>query len=250
MRFIYLFAIIFFTSSCGINSYIMLRDSDSVEYLTPPSPKENLEYRIAPDDMIRWRFLTDDGFPLIDPKTSGAGITGGGGEVMVEYNGMARFPYLGRVKVDGLTYREAEKMLEDKYSEYFRRPYIILNVDNRRVIVSTGGGGTAEVIKLTNNNTTIMEVLAAAGGIDERGNAKNVKLIRKAGDRREVYRLDLSTIENVELGDIVVQAEDIVYVEPKKRVGSEIAKDLAPYLSILSSAFLIANFYTILNRRE
>ena len=43
-----------------------------------------------------------------------------------------------------MTVREAELMLEEKYTKYYNKPYVQLLVVNRRVVVFPGGGGDAK----------------------------------------------------------------------------------------------------------
>jgi polysaccharide export outer membrane protein len=54
-----------------------------------------------------------------------------------------------------------------------------------------------------------------------------------------VYILDLSTIEGLKFVDMVVQANDYIYVEPNPDVVRGIVAEIAPVLSTLSSVFII-----------
>ncbi len=99
------------------------------------------------------------------------------------------------------------------------------------------------MINLTNNNTTLLEALALAGGIST-GKAKRIKLIR--GDIRDplVYLLDLSTIEGMTQANMVIQANDIIYVEPVLKPLVTILTELNPIIGILTSILLIATLVT------
>jgi polysaccharide export outer membrane protein len=108
------------------------------------------------------------------------------------------------------------------------------------VIVFPGNGGEAKVLYLANNNVTLLEAIALAGGITERGRANKVKLIRKNKEgKRDVYKIDLSTIDGVGYADIIVQANDYIYVEPDPEIGKEILKEVAPIVSLISSAAIV-----------
>ena len=97
-----------------------------------------------------------------------------------------------------------------------------------------------QVIYLANNNTTLLEAIAMAGGITERGRASRIKLIRKdVNGKRIVYRIDLSTIEGLTYTDILVQANDYIYVEPVPELGREILKEVAPIISIITSGAIV-----------
>lgn len=239
-------------SGCYVNSHIMLKTDRNFVYDTLPE-KNTTQYKISPNDVISFRLFANDGFRLIDMAS---GLEGDGGNnrmmfrsfmsYLVETDGTARLPIVGPTKLAGYTIREAEFYLEGIYSEYYVKPFVQVQVTNKRVIVFPGGGGDAKVITLENNNTTLIEVLALAGGLSGRGRAAKIKLMRKDENNvRKVYLIDLSTIEGLKYVDMVVQANDYVYVQPVPQVGTEVMKDLAPIISILSSAILV---YSVIQR--
>ncbi len=84
-----------------------------------------------------------------------------------------------------------------------------------------------------------MEALAQAGGITERGKANTIKLMRKVNGERKVYVMDLSTIDGLKYVDMIVQANDYIYVEPTPELAKEISQDVVPIVSLLSSAIII-----------
>ena len=129
--------------------------------------------------------------------------------------------------------------MEQLYSDYYVEPFAFVQVLNNRVIVFPGTGSQAAVITLQNANTTVIEAIALAGGLAQRADARKVKLIRYFDDRREIYLMDLSTIEGVEFASMVVQANDVIYVEPVPEIASEVMSDLAPYVTLVSGIALI-----------
>lgn len=238
---------LFSLNSCqSLNSSIMLRADK--EYPYEPLKLDSAfssEYRIAPDDVIELRLFANDGFKMVDLITSASNTQGvlvrQGFEYVVDSKGYAKLPILGAVYLDSMTIREAEKHLEERYSEYYVKPFVILRVVNRRVIIFPGDPGDAKVISLANGNTTVFEVIASAGGISANGKANNIKLIRQSEDptKPHVYKLDLSRIENVQQGNIVMQSNDIIYVEPRRRLASRTLQEVTPVLSLLSAVFTI-----------
>jgi polysaccharide export outer membrane protein len=101
------------------------------------------------------------------------------------------------------------------------------------------------VVPLQNTNTTLMEVIAMAGGIAERGKANTVKLMRLVDGERKVYVMDLSVIEGIKFTDLVVQANDYIYVEPAPELGKEVVEKVFPLVSLLAS---LAVFVTVISR--
>ncbi|MBA3683180.1 MAG: polysaccharide biosynthesis/export family protein [Bacteroidetes bacterium] len=207
-----------------------------------------VDYKIAANDAIQYRIYPNDGFKLIDLANSGAAILRNDLDVIVESDGNVKMPLLGRVKVVGLTLKEAEKLMEERYSEFYVKPFVTLKVINKRVIVFPGLTGQAKVIPMVNNNTTVMEAIAAANGIPEDGKAYKIKLIRENPDPTKkpyVYLMDLSRIEGITQAYAKVQASDIIYVEPRYRPFKTIVTELAPLLTLLTTALILVQFYRI-----
>lgn len=237
-------------SSCNINSSIMLRTKKDFRYSIPPVAGQSPEYRISSNDILEFRIFTNDGFKLID-LTSMTDFSSQGAAVnrafmsqqyLVEHDGMVKLPVVGRVNVKGMTIRQAELFLEEKYSESYIKPFVLMNVVNRRVIVFPGQHGSARVVPLINNNTTLIEALALAGGISQIGKANKIKLIRGELSNPEVFLIDLSTIDGIKQADLVLQANDIIYVEPRRRIAQGVVAEIAPVVSILTSALLLFTF--------
>ena len=218
----------------------MLRTGHNYTYTEIPA-KPNYEYKLANNDVLQFRIFSNNGFKLIDLTNFNTSV-GGFGRVtldyLIEFDGTVKLPIVGRVKVVGQTIREAELQLEKIYSEHYNKPFVMLEVSNRRVIIFPGTGGAAKVINLENNNTTLLEALALAGGIST-GKAHRIKLIRGDPKNPEVYLIDLSTIEGMKNSDMVIQANDIIYVEPVLQVTRTILRELSPVISLLTSFILV-----------
>lgn len=215
---------------------------------TQPADSVGLEYRIAPNDVISFRLFTNNGFKLIDISNENQvqfQNLNNGLSYLVEFDGYVNLPIIGRVKVSELTLREAEFFLEEKYAEIYIDPFILLGISNRRVTIFPGNGGNGRVITLTNNNVTLLEALAQAGGITETGRANRVKLIRGDLSNPEVYLIDLSTIQGVSQANIILQANDIIYVEPVGVTRRQLISEIAPILSLITSALTL---YFVIDR--
>jgi polysaccharide export outer membrane protein len=176
------------------------------------------QYRIAPNDILKINVYYQNGedfldmFSMADIRTMTTSSNPNTGiEFLVEYDGNIKLPYLGYVKIDSMTLREAVLYLEEAYSKYLNNPMVRLQVTNKRVTIFPGGtGGTAKVINLMNNNTTLIEALALAGGLKQ--------------------------------ADLVLQANDIIYVEPAK-VLTQFMKEFSPYLSLANTILLIFQLF-------
>ncbi|MEI8137842.1 MAG: polysaccharide biosynthesis/export family protein, partial [Bacteroidota bacterium] len=132
----------------------MLRTPKDYNYDKLVDSLSRLDYKIAPNDAVQYRVFTNDGFKLIDLASSGTGIFRTDLDVIVESDGNIKMPLLGRISIVGLSLRDAEKLMEEKYAEFYVKPYVTLKVINKRVIVFPGNSGQAKVVILLNNNTT------------------------------------------------------------------------------------------------
>lgn len=252
-KYLYLLLFIGFVlgmSSCGINSNLMFKTSKKFQYDSIPM-RPKYAYRISPNDKIELELYTNNGAKLIDFYSGGnteQAVSGGSGKLdyLVRSDGIAELPVIGEVAIAGLTIQACQDTLENFFSNYYKDPFVQVRITNKRVIVFPGSGAEARVVPLLNNNTTLMEALALAGGIAERGRASQVKIMRDIGDEREVYLVDLSTIGGLYYADMIVQANDYIYIEPQPQVGREVLKQIVPIISIISSAaVLITVFYRL-----
>ncbi|MBL7900594.1 MAG: polysaccharide biosynthesis/export family protein [Bacteroidia bacterium] len=248
MRYFFLFlALGVVLSSCKVmRSNLMLKTPKDYKYDELIDSLAQKDYRVAPNDEILYFVFTNDGFKLIDLATQVNTGFKASINTIVETDGQIKMPLLGRVYVEGLTIKELQAVLEEKYSEFYVKPYVEVRVSNKRVIVFPGSGGSAKVLPLTNNNTTVMEALAAAGGIVEDGKAYKVKLIRnnpKPDGKPLVYLMDLSTIDGLSAANSKVQANDIIYVEPRYKPLATFNKEVLPLVTTITGVILIIQLF-------
>lgn len=235
--------------SCGVNSNLMFKEAKGdVNYDSIPlTPIE--DYRISADDKIKFTLSTNNGTEIVEQLTGVSDSRLAQGremEYIVRRNGSVELPVIGSVQIAGMSIEECEDTLTSKYSVEYKEPFVQVEVTNQRVIVFPGNGADAKVVPLTNSNTTLMEALAQAGGITDRGKANTIKLMRRVNGERQVYGIDLSTMDGLKYVDMIVQANDYIYVEPTPELGKEIAEDIVPVVSLISSAIFIISAINIL----
>jgi polysaccharide biosynthesis/export protein len=220
------------------------------------SRKAELNYKLQVNDFITAEVYTNNGELIIDPDFElmrGMQAGGGGPGVMgqqrkkpqylVQANGMVKLPVIGEIKLEGLTLREAEKIMEREYEKFYKNSFVIAQFINKRVIILGDPGGV--VVPLLNENMNLIEVIALAGGITFNGKAQNIRLIRGDLSNPEVHLIDLSTIEGMQKSTLTVYSGDIIYIEPIRRTLIESTRDVAPligaFTSILTLVVLLSN---------
>ena len=252
--------LLFVIYSCGVNSNLMFKTKDADNKVItddiPITPEE--AYRLAPEDKFIFTLYSNKGKRIIE-VVSGVGGTQAGGtqrigmtnsiDYWIRPDGKVNLPLVGDVDLAGLTVKESQDLLSELYAkEGYTSPYVQLEVTNRRVLVFPGKGGQAQVVPIVNNNTTLLEAIALAGGIDERGKSKIIKVMRKTSEGRVTYQMDLSSLDGLKYADMIVQANDYIYVEPSRQLGREVFAEIGPYLSIITtSAFITFSIIRMLN---
>ncbi|MGB0933656.1 MAG: polysaccharide biosynthesis/export family protein [Lishizhenia sp.] len=249
-KIIFFFSFVLFISSCSVNSNLMFKENKNskieIEDSIPLRPTE--EYKLGINDKISFVITSKNGEKLIHGQVlETVSKTPEKLEYIIKVDGNAELPIIGDVYLKGLSIQACEDLLETKYAAAYKQPFVKVTVTNKRVIVFPGNGSDAKVVPLNNPNTTLMEVLALAGGITDRGKANSIKLIRKVGDVRKIYSLDLSTLDGLIYADMIVQGNDYVYVEPTHQISREILQEVTPILSILSTAVILITVLTNLN---
>lgn len=193
-------------------------------------------YVIQKNDYLQLEVYTNKGERLIDPDlelTKDLNSQNPNNrpepQYLVDIKGVAKFPMIGEIKIEGLTIRLAEELLQQSYESFYKDSFVILKYVNKRVVVL--GVPEAKVIPLVNENVHLVEVIALAGGIGNDSKAQNVRVLR--GD--QVLVADLSTVEGYIKNNILIEHGDIVYVEPVRRPVSEAFRDYLPILAALTS---------------
>ncbi|MDO7885026.1 polysaccharide biosynthesis/export family protein [Hymenobacter cheonanensis] len=229
-------------------------------------------YTIHPNDLLNIQVYTNKGEKLIDPNgelrfgtgigsagsaiatgasTSGRGGGGGGSAVpgstqyVVQADGTVHLPLVDRVYLQGLSLIQADSVLKIRYSAYYKEPFIKTAVSNNRVIILGAPGGL--VINLANDNMNLLEVLALAGGPDggaaggstgiarNGGRIDNIRIIRGDLKNPQVQFINLNTLEGMRRGNLQVEPNDIIYIQPVRRPLLDNLNDATPVLSLAST---------------
>ena len=246
--------LIFLLASCGGHyKHVMFQTNEDATYLKVPITEAEKNYILKPFDKFSFRLYTNDGELILDPnfqfsKSMDLSMQQLQRTTPVTYevrpNGTAFLPVLGSVKVEGYTISQLDSVLNYRYEqEAYNGVFVLSSIQNNRVVVLSGDGGT--IIPLTNNNMNLIEVLALYGGVLKYNKANNIKLIRGDLNNPMVEEIDLSTIEGMKKASLGVQPNDIIYIEPVKRILPETIAEISPILGFFSS---IATLVFIITR--
>lgn len=223
--------ILIFAQSCSKKDYTLFQ--------TPNEPKpviekhfktKRFEYKILPQDRITINLYK---YPEISPTTittSQVGASSGASGVLVDSKGYISLPLVGRVKLAGLTQREASKMLEKKYATYLTDPSLYLEVLGKRIYI-LGEVAKKGSIKIDREKLTIIEAIALAGGFTDTAVRDNViVLTHDKKDKLTMRTIDLTHFDTLNMTNLLIKPNDIIYVKPNKWKGFKLAS--SDYLSI------------------
>lgn len=235
--------ILFALPSCRLMyPYVMFKQKD-YQYFDMVQ-KQMSQYIIQPGDEFTIKVYARDGFKLIDVfgSSSSSNLQSDPSQTssslrtftyLVDNEGVVKLPVLGYLSVKGLTETELERVLAEKYSGLFVDPWVSVKVTNRRVFVFKGGTGT--VVSLDEYPISLIEVIARTGGLDVDAKAYNIRIVRGDIKNPEIYLVDLSTIEGIRKADLSIQPNDIILIERRKHVVTDVLKEIAPYLSAVTT---------------
>lgn len=287
MRFLlsvaFIVAILSSLSSCKYYKQdILVQTDSSYNWNNIALTKQNADrnYYIKKNDWIEIQVFTNKGELILDPNSDFSRQVSGGvitnqfltpgfsstgsdntaqrGRFLVGSDGKVTIPLIGKVKLDSLTYRQADSLLAVMFSVQYQDPYIITRATNRRVYflaspsLVIGGGGSAglsKVIPLQNENTNLLEIIAIAGGIPVYGNASKIRIIRGDLKKPQVQVVDLSSINGMMKADLRILPGDVIIVEPGRRVVLDTTRDLLPFFTaIISIVSLLTTTIILIGR--
>ncbi len=162
-----------------------------------------------------------------------------GNWLTVNADGEVNLPKVGRVRLAGLTVKEAGFYLEQRYTEYINNPVINVKVLNHYVTV-LGEVNTPGRFQLNNETPTLVEMLAQAGGLGDYGDPTEVEVVRNIRGKTVTWKVDLTAVQGLATKNITLQPGDIVYVppHPNKQFRESVNK-ATPIVSILTSLAVV-----------
>ena len=131
----------------------------------------------------------------------------------VDNKGYIDFPFIGKIKVQGLTLEETKKLLEKNLSDYISNLSVVVKfVDNKVTVL--GEVNHAGEYNYTQDHITIFEALGLAGGVTQFGSIKNITLIRTNDTKISYYNLNLTDKKIAESPFFYLNPKDVIIVNP------------------------------------
>ncbi len=221
-------------SSCAYQNIFESKDQNSIaDLLTVDSIYQHL---ITVDDKLSISVWNHDNMSI----GSLFGIYNSnevyGKWVMVDAAGYIMVPKIGRVRLGGLTCKEAADKLASLYSEILVDPNLVVKVLNRDVTI-LGEVRTPGKYILEKEKNTLTEIIGNAQGFEFYAEKKKIQLIRN----NKSYQIDFTQLVDNNY-QILVQAGDVINVPTRK--GKSIDKKaptLIPFASALTALAVIVS---------
>lgn len=229
---------------------------DSLSAVLKNSGNGTSDYHIQSQDILQIRnlqnikYIVEATSPVESSGSSGNQITSQGQTYQVEDDGTVALPVIGRIHVGGLTRAEAMKLIEDEYRKnVLKDPIIDLKIINLKVTLlgEVKAQGNYPLVK---DKTNLVEVIGEAGGLTEKANEKNIKIIRGDPKNPQITVVDLSKTSTLADPRLILQNNDVIYIaESGRAVKNDQLQNfnstVQPVLLILNTALII---YTLIHR--
>jgi polysaccharide export outer membrane protein len=224
-----IFLVILFTG-CGVKEYQLFTNED--KSLIDNSQEINITYdsKIMPDDVLsidiynmnqKSNILTDS-----DSKEKS--------QYIVSSDGTIYLPLLQEIEVVGYTAKELSKKITDEYRRYLKQPYAKVTIKNHKVFV-LGEVEKQGVVPLEGNSISIIEAISKAGGLTDHASRDKIRVISKYGKKYKIRTLDLSRLSTLNIDNLILKNNSIVYVEPRSSKAIKVGvQDYLPIIQAIS----------------
>ena len=247
--------LLFFVSCTSSKQVIYFNDlTDTAALGSITTARSVFESKIQKNDQLS---ITVGGTNATDlPALNSAGSAGAASNptvgaspnagFLVEADGNIKIPYIGKIKVEGLTRLGLEDTLTNLYKDYTKNPTVNVRFLNYSYAV-LGEVARSGKFTMSSERTTILEALTMAGDITILGRRENVLIIREENGERKFARINLLAKDVFNSPYFYLKTNDVVYVEPVK--SKFISRNgLTQYLGV--AAVGLSLVLTIINLRK
>ncbi|UOB17085.1 polysaccharide biosynthesis/export family protein [Abyssalbus ytuae] len=162
-------------------------------------------------------------------------------------DGNIDFPVLGKIKLAGLTNKQARQLLVSKLKEYLKDPIVNIKIKNFRITV-LGAVNNPGTYNVKGDHITLLEALGLAGDLHIKGLRENILVIRELNGSRTYTRVDITNKQITHSPVYYLTQNDIIYVEPNKSARTSATLDNRVTVAISILSILITTGVVLLTR--
>ncbi len=196
-------------SSCITNKQknYLQEEGQNKEYSMVPFQ----QYRLCVNDEIVYYLMTSSlETQRLYNGGSGASSLQSANTYRIYEDGCVVLPTIGRVKISGMTLKEAEKTITEAFKSVVIDSEVKISLANNYFYVQ-GDNGKGQFY-MYKENLNIFQALAMAGDISSVGDKKHIKVIRKGINGDEVKTFDLRKESIIESEYYYVRPNDVIYI--------------------------------------
>ncbi len=232
-----------FYSCVPLKDFVYLQEAEGITSILSVSEPE--QYRIQPNDNLYIQIISNDELSKYFNLSStdrylnnDAAIELGSYKVNTE--GEIDFPYIGKVKVSGMTVDEIKQRVDEGISKHLVQYSVVVKHVNRNftLLGEFNNPGTFSFYK---DYLTIFEAIGFGRDLTDFANFHKVNIIRKTPSGKLVKTLDLTKKDIISSEFYYIQPNDIIYVEPRNVIWGSKTLPFTAILTTINTAVLLYN---------
>ena len=249
LQFIVISALLFFSSCIPQKNLLLMQydkliDSTYANHFNGKQFEDSI-YRIQSNDYL-YISITSVEKPLTEFIEPVAGINylNAENQALVGYHvyedGAIYFPYLGIIKLGGLTLRQARDTIKAHAGSLVSRCRVELTLINNTIYM-LGEFTKQGTYNMTRNKLSIFEAISLAEGLTDYAKRGKIKVLRNEHGEKKMYVIDLRSGGLISKNMFYVYPNDIIYAEPMKAKSFGITPtfSLTVLMSLASLAVLV-----------
>jgi polysaccharide export outer membrane protein len=243
MKYLSIVMIVFFTG-CGVKEYQLFQDANSSSTISQSQDINiNFESRIVPDDILSIDIynMNQKSNILRDSTLLNSTNNEPKNRYIVAPDGTIYLPILGETKVQGLTIKELDRDLTNKYRKYLKQPYVKASIKNHKVFV-LGEVNKQGIVPIEGNSISVIEAISKSGGLTDHALQDRIRVITKENGKYRLNTLNLYKFSTLNIDNLMLKHNSILYIEPKGskalKVGMQDYLPLIQAISGIASTFL------------
>lgn len=170
----------------------------------------------------------------------------------VDKDGNIEFPYLGSIRVEGMTRDDVAKHIKQELLDrkMVQDPTVIVDLSNLQISI-LGDVGKPGKYSIEKDKYTIIDAISEAGDLAITAKRDNIMVLRQENDEQKTYFVNLNDASQLFSSPVYyLQQNDIVYVEPNSKasgqssINSNTMRSTSFWFSAVSLVLTLITFFT------
>jgi len=233
-------------SACSVKEYKLFQDENSKYF--PQTQDINITYssKIVPNDILNidiYNMNQKSNIMMQDLKYSNTSSVKEDNSYIVYSDGTIILPLLNSVYIEGLTIKELNEALTNKYKAFLKAPYIKATIKNHKIFV-LGEVLKRGVVPIEGETISVIEAIAKSGGLTDHAVRNRIRIISEDAGKYHLHTLNLNKLNTLNSHNLMLKNNSILYIEPKSTKAIRVSiNDYLPIIQAASSIF--STFLTI-----